>query len=40
MRDRYADYSYHLYERPDVHIHVTDGCLFKPMRNNSLTWCR
>ena len=25
MRGRYADYSYHLYERPDVHIHVTDG---------------
>jgi hypothetical protein len=28
MRDRYADYSYHLYERPDVHIHVTDGRSF------------
>ena len=25
MRGRYADYAYHLYERPDVHIHVTDG---------------
>jgi spermidine synthase len=25
MRDRYADYAYHLYERPDVHIHVRDG---------------
>jgi len=25
MRERYADYSQHLYERPDVHIHVTDG---------------
>jgi spermidine synthase len=25
MRGRYADYSQHLYERPDVHIHVTDG---------------
>src|ERR1700685_928512 len=25
MRGRYADYSLHLYERPDVHIHVTDG---------------
>lgn len=25
MRDRYADYSYHLYERPDVHIQVSDG---------------
>ena len=23
MRGRYADYSYHLYQRPDVHIHVT-----------------
>lgn len=25
MRDRYADYAYHLYERPEVHIHVADG---------------
>lgn len=25
MRSRYADYSYHLYQRPDVHIEVTDG---------------
>ncbi|HEY6768771.1 MAG TPA: hypothetical protein VI386_28785 [Candidatus Sulfotelmatobacter sp.] len=25
MRGRYADYSLHLYGRPDVHIHVTDG---------------
>ncbi len=25
MRGRYATYSNHLYERPDVHIHVTDG---------------
>src|SRR5260370_2384555 len=25
MRERYADYSQHLYDRPDVHIHVTDG---------------
>jgi spermidine synthase len=25
MRDRYADYSQNLYERPDVHIHVSDG---------------
>jgi spermidine synthase len=25
MRDRYADYAHHLYERPEVHIHVTDG---------------
>ena len=28
MRDRYADYSYHLYERPEVHLHVTDGRSF------------
>src|SRR6202167_1421141 len=28
MRDRYAEYSYHLYERPEVHIHVTDGRSF------------
>jgi hypothetical protein len=28
MRGRYADYTYHLYERPDVHIHVTDGRSF------------
>jgi len=25
MRGRYADYSQHLYERPEVHIHITDG---------------
>ncbi len=25
MRGRYADYSLHLYDRPDVHLHVTDG---------------
>jgi hypothetical protein len=25
MRGRYADYARHLYERPNVHIHVTDG---------------
>ncbi len=25
MRGRYAAYSNHLYERPDVHLHVTDG---------------
>ncbi len=25
MRGRYADWSYHLYERPEVHIHVSDG---------------
>ncbi len=28
MRGQYADYSQHLYERPDVHIHVTDGRSF------------
>ncbi len=28
MRDRYADYSNHLYQRPDVHIYVTDGRSF------------
>jgi hypothetical protein len=28
MRRRYADYSYHLYELPQVHIHVTDGRSF------------
>jgi len=25
MRGRYADYAMHLYERPEVHIYVTDG---------------
>jgi hypothetical protein len=25
MRERYADYSQHLYDRPNVHIHVSDG---------------
>jgi hypothetical protein len=25
MRGRYADYAYHLYERPDVDVHVSDG---------------
>jgi len=25
MRGRYADYAQHLYDRPDVHIHVNDG---------------
>jgi hypothetical protein len=28
MRGRYADYSYHLYERPEVHLHVGDGRSF------------
>lgn len=25
MRNQYADYAHHLYERPGVHIHVADG---------------
>lgn len=25
MRGRYAEYAQHLYERPEVHMHVTDG---------------
>jgi hypothetical protein len=28
MRKRYADYAYHLYQLPEVHIHVTDGRSF------------
>src|SRR5882724_830581 len=28
MLGRYADYTFHLYERPEVHIHVTDGRSF------------
>src|SRR5579863_4334317 len=28
MRERYADYSQHLYERPEVHIQVNDGRSF------------
>ena len=28
MRGRYADYSFHLYQRPQVHIEVTDGRSF------------
>lgn len=28
MRCRYADFAYHLYERPNVHIHVSDGRSF------------
>ena len=28
MRDRYADYTFHLYQLPEVHIHVTDGRSF------------
>ena len=33
MRGRYAEYVYHLYERPEVQIHVTDGRSF--VRNSS-----
>ena len=33
MRGRYADFAYHLYDRPEVHIHVTDGRSF--VRNSS-----
>ena len=28
MRDRFADYAHHLYEIPEVHIHVSDGRSF------------
>jgi hypothetical protein len=28
MRDRYADFAYHLYQRPDVHMHISDGRSF------------
>jgi hypothetical protein len=28
MRETYADYAYHLYERPEVHLHVADGRSF------------
>ena len=28
MRDRFADYSYHLYQIPEVHLHVSDGRSF------------
>src|SRR5207302_8396593 len=28
MRGRYADYAYHLYERPEVRLHVQDGRSF------------
>jgi spermidine synthase len=36
MRGRYADYAYHLYERPEVHIHVGDGRSF--IRNSKQTF--
>jgi spermidine synthase len=28
MSERYADFSFHLYQRPEVHLHVTDGRSF------------
>ena len=28
MRGRFADYTYHLYELPEVHLHVSDGRSF------------
>jgi spermidine synthase len=36
MRGRYADYAMHLYERPEVHIHVTDGRSY--LRSTSQTF--
>jgi len=33
MRGRYADYSYRLYEQPEVHLHVTDGRSFVRLSN-------
>ena len=36
MRGKYADYTYHLYERPDVHLHVTDGRSY--LRNTPQTF--
>ncbi len=36
MQDRYADFAYHLYQRPDVHIHVADGRSF--IRNTPNTF--
>jgi len=36
MRGRYADFAHHLYDRPDVHIHVTDGRSF--IRNSEQTF--
>jgi SAM-dependent methyltransferase len=36
MRDRYADFAHHLYQRPEVHIHVTDGRSF--VRNSKDTY--
>ena len=36
MRDRYADFAFHLYQRPDVHVHVADGRSF--IRNAPSTY--
>jgi spermidine synthase len=36
MRGRYADFAYHLYQRPDVHMHVADGRSF--IRNAPSTY--
>jgi hypothetical protein len=33
MRGRYADYAYHLYDRPEVRVHVADGRSF--IRNST-----
>ena len=40
MRGRYADYTQHLYERPEVHIQVTDGRSFLRPRHSVSTSCR
>jgi len=36
MRERYADFAYHLYERPEVHINVADGRSF--IRNSGTSY--
>jgi len=36
----YADYAQHLYDRPDVHIHVTDGRSFYVQPHNASMSCR
>lgn len=36
MRGRYADFAFHLYQRPDVHVHVADGRSF--IRNAPTTY--
>ncbi|HZP18544.1 MAG TPA: hypothetical protein VFB00_11290, partial [Terriglobales bacterium] len=33
MRNRYAEFAHHLYERPEVHLHVSDGRSF--IRNSA-----